>query len=329
MKVRDLIATLKKIDGEAEILLHFGRSRFAPPVYVGPVDTADPLEDDQNIQLVISPWESSDPEQAHLEFLQSGIEIRDVFGATALPGTNLEGVLPTKDPKMGTEIYCTAREVGGPDDLNIEEQLLAQKDQLVFSVKPVMPAVAAGDVTDLDPTPEQLPASSKTRHSDDDELAADIGELGYPGYGHLQGQLRSPAEVLFDALDRPDLDARIVEALPWLPLQYPDMDWNWLTTQAKIHNRQNRLGFVVALSAGVAKKQGKSNLAKCLFQVVKTLEEGRLANTDTLCQESWPSSQRNLAHKQRSALAAHWKLDTRLTERNLAHLDAQPGAASS
>jgi hypothetical protein len=134
--------------------------------------------------------------------------------------------------------------------------------------------------------------------------------------------LRNPAEVLFDALDRPDLDARLVEALPWLPLQYPNMDWSRLTVEAKVRNRQNRLGFVVALAANVARKQAKRDVAQRLSQVVETLEEARLAKTDSLCQESWPPSQRKFAHKQRSALAAHWKLDTRLTEENLAHLAA-------
>jgi hypothetical protein len=100
------------------------------------------------------------------------------------------------------------------------------------------------------------------------------------------------------------------------------MDWNWLTVEARVRNRQNRLGFVVALAAKAAKKQAKRDVVRCLSQVVKTLEEGRLAKTDTLCQESWPPSQRKFAHKQRSALAAHWKLDTRLTEENLAHLAA-------
>jgi transcriptional regulator with XRE-family HTH domain len=185
----------------------------------------------------------------------------------------------------------------------------------------VTPAVAKWAVEHLRATPEQLPLSFRTRHSDN-QLAADLGALGYPGYSYLQSQPRNPAEVLFDALDRPDLDARLVEALPWLPLQYPNMDWDRLTLEAKVRNRQNRLGFIVALAASVAKKQAKRDVARRLTEVVKTLEEARLAKTDTLCQESWPPSQRKFAHQQRSALAAHWKLDTRLTEENLAQIAA-------
>ena len=185
----------------------------------------------------------------------------------------------------------------------------------------VTPAVAKLAVKHLNATPEGLPLSFDFRHSDD-QLAADLGALGYPGYSYLKGKVRNPAELLLDALDRPDLDARLVEALPWLPLQYPNMDWGRLSLEAKVRNRQNRLGFVVALAARVAKKEGKHDVAKRLAEVVRTLEEARLAKTDTLCQDSWPPSQRKFAHKQRSSLAAHWNLDTRLTEEDLAYIAA-------
>lgn len=204
--------------------------------------------------------------------------------------------------------------------LGVSQPLLSLMEK---GERSVTPAVAERAVAQLSATPALLPVSSRTRHNDH-QLAADLGALGYPGYAHLRTQPRNPAELLFDALDRPDLDARVVEALPWLPLQYPNMDWDWLATQAKVRNRQNRLGFVVALSAKVAKMQARHTVAKRLSHVVKTLEESRLAKTDTLCQESWPPSQRKFAHQRRSALAAHWKLDTRLTEENLAHLAAKP-----
>jgi len=210
-----------------------------------------------------------------------------------------------------TQVEAAAR-------LGVSQALLSLMEK---GERSVTPAVAERAVSRMHATPEQLPVSPETHHNDD-QLAADLGALGYPGYGYLQSEPRNPAEVLFDALNRPDLDARLVEALPWLPLRYSNMDWNWLATQAKVHNLQNRLGFVVALSARVAKRQMKRDVAKRLSQVVKTLEEGRLAKTDTLCQESWPPSQRKFAHKQRSVLAAHWKLDTRLTEEDLAHLAA-------
>ena len=202
--------------------------------------------------------------------------------------------------------------------LGVSQPLLSLMEK---GERAVTPALAKKAVMKLGATPELLPLTPGTRHNDD-ELAADFGALGYPGYAYLEGQSRNPAEVLFDALNRRDLDARLVEALPWLPLQYPNMNWDWLTTQAKVHNRQNRLGFVVALASRVARKHENRHAVKRLSEVLKILEQARLAKTDTLCQESWPPSQRKFAHQQRSALAVHWKLDTRLTEENLSNLSA-------
>lgn len=202
--------------------------------------------------------------------------------------------------------------------LGVSQTLLSLMEK---GERSVTPSVAQKAVARLHATPEELPFSAQTRH-DDDQLAADLGALGYPGYSYLKGKLWNPAEVLLDALDRSDLDARLVEALPWLPLRYPNMNWDWLTTKAKVRNRQNRLGFVVALSMKAARKQGKREVAEQLSQVVEALEEARLAKADTLCQESWPASQRRFAREQRSRLAAHWNLDTRLTEDSLAHLAA-------
>jgi transcriptional regulator with XRE-family HTH domain len=204
--------------------------------------------------------------------------------------------------------------------LGISQALLSLMEN---GERAVTPALSKMAVAKLRVSPELLPVVPDRRHNED-QLAADLGALRYPGYAYLRGQLRNPAEVLFDALDRRDLDARLVEAMPWLPLQYPNMDWDWLTTQAKINNRQNRLGFVVALALRAAKQHAKRNVAKRLSEVVKRLEEARLAKTDTLCQESWPPSQRKFAHQQRTALAAHWKLDTQLSEEHLVYLSARP-----
>jgi hypothetical protein len=164
-----------------------------------------------------------------------------------------------------------------------------------------------------------LPVSLQERRNDD-QLAAEFGSLGFPGYSHLHGTQRNPAELLLDALDRPDLDARLVEALPWLPLRYPDLNWEWLTAEAKLRNRQNRLGFVTALARNLAAQLGQKQVADDLAKALRPLEEARLAKVDTLCQESWPPSQRQFAHNHRSRLAAHWNLDTRLTEDNLARI---------
>jgi hypothetical protein len=156
----------------------------------------------------------------------------------------------------------------------------------------------------------------------DYQLAADLGALGYPGYAHLSSNHRDPAEVLLDALDRDNLDARIAEGLPWLPFGYPQMNWPWLIAQAKLRNRQNRLGFIVHLAARAAVIKDRRRVARALYRVVAELRKARLASNDTLCQASWPPSARRYAHEKRSRVAAYWNLDSRLTLKSvLIHID--------
>jgi len=204
-------------------------------------------------------------------------------------------------------------QVEAAECLGVSQTLLSLMEK---GERSVTPAIAQRVVAQFDASPVELPVSAQTHHGDQ-RLAEDLGALGFPGYRYLQGTPRNPAEVLLDALDRSDLDARLVEALPWLPLQYPEMNWNWLMAQVKLRNRQNRLGFVVALARKAAMRQGKYETVKQLAEPLSLLEEARLAKADTLCQESWPPSQRQFAHRFRSRLATHWNLDTRLTEDHL------------
>ena len=166
--------------------------------------------------------------------------------------------------------------------------------------------------------PTVLPLSVKERHTEQ-ELATELASLGYPGFAHLKGLLRNPAEVLFDALDRSDLDVRVTEGLPWLVLHYANLDWSWLIQELKLRNRQNRLGFVVSLAERMAGSLVFHDVLHRLKLVKHELEEARLANADTLCQGSLPISRRKHVRSLRSRLAAHWNLDTRMTEADLAH----------
>jgi transcriptional regulator with XRE-family HTH domain len=80
-------------------------------------------------------------------------------------------------------------------------------------------------------------------------LAQDLAALGYPGFAHLArrgGAAKHPGAVLLTALAQPELEARAVEALPWLLLRYWSLDPAWLVREAKVRDLQNRLGFVVS-----------------------------------------------------------------------------------
>jgi len=148
-----------------------------------------------------------------------------------------------------------------------------------------------------------------------------LGTLGYPGFAYLRGAARqNPAELLMEALDSDDLDSRVIEALAWLPLAYPHLNWGWLTANAKLRDRQNRLGFVVALARQAAERDGSSQLEQELGTRVAKLEPSRLAKEDTLCRESMTRAERTWLREHRPKLAEHWNLLTDLTVEQLDHV---------
>jgi transcriptional regulator with XRE-family HTH domain len=102
---------------------------------------------------------------------------------------------------MSGEALRNAREASGLSQQQAAEKLGASQALLSLMEKgkrSVTFAVALKAVKLLQASPEQLPVSEKGR-STDDQLAADLGALGYPGYGYLSSEPRNPAEVLFDA----------------------------------------------------------------------------------------------------------------------------------
>ena len=150
------------------------------------------------------------------------------------------------------------------------------------------------------------------------EYSTELGGLGYPGFAYFNAKPRhNPAEVLFDALNEPDLDARVAEGLPWLLLKYSDMDWNWLVRNVKLHDRQNRLGFVVNLAKDIAKRTGKTEVENCLVGLMDQLEQSRLAKEDTFCHESMTEAERKWLRVHRPAVASHWNLLTDLSGEQL------------
>jgi hypothetical protein len=148
-----------------------------------------------------------------------------------------------------------------------------------------------------------------------------LGSLGYPGFAYLRSSVRlNPVEVLMEALDSDDLDSRVTEALAWLPLAYPHLNWDWLTANAKLRDRQNRLGFVVELARQAAEKGGSSQLGEELATRVAKLEPSRLAKEDTLCRESMTHAERVWLREHRPKSAEHWNLLTDLTVEQLDHV---------
>jgi transcriptional regulator with XRE-family HTH domain len=163
-------------------------------------------------------------------------------------------------------------------------------------------------------------AEYQTRTRDAGFFQTMLGSLGYPGFAYLRSSVRlNPVELLMEALDSDDLDSRVTEALAWLPLAYPHLNWDWLTANAKLRDRQNRLGFVVELARQAAEKGGSSQVGEELAARVAKLEPSRLAKEDTLCKESMTRAERAWLRKHRPESAEHWNLLTDLTVEQLDH----------
>jgi hypothetical protein len=152
---------------------------------------------------------------------------------------------------------------------------------------------------------------------DSASLAKALADLGYPGFRHRSGgRSRNPAVILLAAISRDDLEVRVVESLPWLVVKYHDLDWEWLTREAKLRDAQNRLGFVVTLGRRVAEKHN-AEAAPRLREVNELLDHARLAREDTLCQRSLSDAERRWLRQERPADARHWNL---LTDLDVEHL---------
>jgi len=176
-------------------------------------------------------------------------------------------------------------------------------------------------VFDLPPTALPLPseASGAPAPSRRHDFTADLAALGYPGFAYLKTKVqKNPAGVLLDALNEPNLDARVAEGLPWLTLTYVDMDWDWLVRNAKVRDRQNRLGFAVSLASEVAESKNDSERARKLRQCLQVLESARLAREDTFCHDSMTQAERTWLREHRSPVAAHWNLLTDMKGEHLA-----------
>jgi transcriptional regulator with XRE-family HTH domain len=177
----------------------------------------------------------------------------------------------------------------------------------VLSLPPTVLPLRSEDV--------KMPASTQKR-----DFSAELSALGYPGFAYLRARRRrNPAEVLLEALSEPNLDARVAEGLPWLAMTYVDMDWDWLVRNAKVRDRQNRLGFAVSLAGDVAEGKNDKERVRQLRSCLEAVETARLAREDTFCHDSMTQAERAWLREHRSPVAAHWNLLTDMKGEHLAY----------
>lgn len=160
--------------------------------------------------------------------------------------------------------------------------------------------------------PVLLPLTDKKRSTvTADELARDLGRLGYPGLAYLRGgRMKNPGEVLLAGLAQPNLESRLAEALPWLLLSFPGLNHGWLLRRARVLNLTNRLGFVVDLAKLVLEKKEKTSSPqyRALSRLADSLRLSRLDVEDTLGQESLTDTERSWLRVNRTQEAQFWHL---------------------
>ncbi len=169
--------------------------------------------------------------------------------------------------------------------------------------------------------PEKLPLLENWEdlaEMSNDEIAEVIASLGYPKFSHLRKTAQmNPAQVLFSALRKDDLDSRIAESLPWLSFTFYELDWERLTKYAKMFDLQNRLGFVVNLARQMAEKVEDDKKIAILSVVEMNLEKSRLLKEDVLANESITDAERTFLETNRSPEAKFWRVLSDLSIENL------------
>jgi transcriptional regulator with XRE-family HTH domain len=167
----------------------------------------------------------------------------------------------------------------------------------------------------LPPTVLPLPATQNVRDVSPNDLQRRFAALGYPGFEHVRsGAATNPAEAVLNAVVKRDLDTRLVEAVPWVLSTYSDLDWDWLRDHAKLHNAQNRLGYLVHLADETFRTlPARQSAVEVLSKWKMELEEARLASEGTLCRDSMPEREKTWLRKNRPEAAVHWNLLTSLS----------------
>lgn len=197
-----------------------------------------------------------------------------------------------------TQAYLSMLERGR----RVPTPALATRLAEVYALSPAALPLPAGDW--------QPPASGPR------EIAAEIGRLEYPGLARGRGKPGNPALLLLTAMSLADLDRRLLQALPWLLLRYPEVDAAWLLDRARRLDLQNRLGFVVTLAREVRESRGEP-VPPNLAGLEAALDRSRLARFGTLCQTSMSEEEGRYLYEHRSETARRWNLLTDLNAEEL------------
>ena len=125
---------------------------------------------------------------------------------------------------------------------------------------------------------------------------------------------------MISALSSKRLDSRLVEALPWVLAEYPDLNWPSLLDAVKLRDLQNRLGLITTLARQVAEKRKDSRAVALLRKHEEHLSRSRLLLEDNLCNDSLTQTERNWLKTNRSDEAKFWRVLSDLSPEHLTHM---------
>jgi len=187
--------------------------------------------------------------------------------------------------------------------------------------RPVTEHLEAKAVAKFRLRPVKLPAAAEhyqVINVSDDRAAAELSSLGHPGSAHVRrSRKRNPTDVLLSVLNSPKRDTRLVEALPWLILEFTDMNWDSLMRTAKVHDLQNRLGFLTEVASCLATSTGDVSKVQLLSKYTADLRRSKLQREDTLCNETMTAAERTWLSRHRPSTARQWNLLTDMSPQNL------------
>jgi len=185
--------------------------------------------------------------------------------------------------------------------------------------RPVPTRLATKLASVLDMSPTVLPVRD-AKPLKSDQAAGALGALGYGPFGYLPRRRRvNPAEVLLAVLRTDDVDARVVEALPWLVVRYADLNWDLVVRSVKQDDGQNRLGFVLTLGKGLAESLHDSKATAVLGEWEQKLEKSRLQEDDSFSRKAVTNAEVNWLRMHRSPEAKRWNVLSTLSVETLSH----------
>ena len=169
--------------------------------------------------------------------------------------------------------------------------------------------------------PVELPPGPVSATSD--RAVEELARLGYPGFAYLGGEraTQNPATLLLSALGQDELEVRVAEALPWLLLEFDRLDVDLVVREAKLHDLQNRLGFVVTLAREVAEVDPASrHRMEGLRELERRLESSKLAREVTFGGRMRSERMQDWVRARRSDAAKRWNVLSDLRREHLPYV---------